>query len=145
MRLSTRSRYGLRAMVSIARSLQNPVSSETLAACEDVSKKYLDRLLNKLRSAGLLKSFKGQGGGYVLARPAEDISVGDIVCTLEDGICLVPCVDDHTACTKVDKCPTREVWRIVSAVMKESLNGFTLADLVDWKPGRGSLDPTFQE
>lgn len=145
MRLSTRSRYGLRAMVSIARRPQNPVSSQTLAACEDVSKKYLDRLLNKLRCAGLLKSVKGLGGGYILARPAEDIRVGDIVYTLEDGVCLVPCVDDPTACTKAGRCPTQEVWRAVSTVMKESLNGFTLADLVDWKPGRESLSPTFLE
>ncbi len=145
MRISTRSRYGLRAMVSIARSLQNPVSSETLAACEDVSKKYLDRLLNKLRGAGLLKSYRGQGGGYVLARPAADIRVGEIVCTLEDGIRLVPCVDDPTACAKTDRCPAREVWRTVSAAMKESLDGFTLADLADWKPGRGSPGKTFLE
>ena len=62
MRLSTRSRYGLRAMVSIARRSQHPVSSDALAACEDVSKKYLDRLLNKLRCAGLLNSFKGHSG-----------------------------------------------------------------------------------
>ncbi len=145
MRISTRSRYGLRAMVSIARSLQNPVSSETLAVREDVSKKYLDRLLNKLRGAGLLTSFKGQGGGYVLARPAEDISVGDIVCTLEDGVRLVPCVDDPTACAKTERCPAQEVWRTVSAAMKEALNGFTLADLADWKPDRGSPGPTLRE
>lgn len=136
MRLSTRSRYGLRAVVSIARSAQTPVTSETLAACEDVSKKYLDRLLNTLRCAGLLQSIKGKGGGYILARPAAEIKVSDIVCALEGGICLVPCVDDPAVCAKADTCPSRQVWLATAEIMKDTLSGMTLADLVAWEPGR---------
>ncbi len=142
MRLSTRSRYGLRAMVSVARNDRGPVTSETLASCEDLSKKYLDRLLNMLRGAGLLKSYKGKGGGYILARPAEEISVSDIVCALEEGICLVPCVDDPSACTKSDACPTRQVWRTAAAIVKQALSGIMLADLAAWKPGREPGDLT---
>ena len=135
VRLSTRSRYGLRAMVSIARGAREPVTAERLAQCEDVSKKYLDRLLNKLRSGGMLSSIKGKGGGYILARPAGEIRVSDIVCTLEDGLCLVPCADDPAACAKSDTCPSRQVWIETAAVMKKALSGITLADLARWKPG----------
>ncbi len=134
MRLSTRSRYGLRAMVSVARNGREPVTSETLAACEDLSKKYLDRLLNMLRGGALLKSYKGKGGGYILARPAEEISVSDIVCAMEESICLVPCVDDPSACTKSDACTSRHVWSTVAAAVKDTLDGITIADLASWKP-----------
>ena len=136
VRLSTRSRYGLRAVVSITRNERKPVTCETLAACEDVSKKYLDRLLNLLRGAGLLRSSKGKGGGYILARPPEEITVGDVVCALESGMYLVPCVDDPSVCEKAGTCPSRQVWCTAAAVMKDTLNGITLADLAAWKPGR---------
>jgi len=93
MRLSTRSRYGLRAMVFMARNAARVVSSEMIAESEDISKKYLDRILNKLRKSGLLRSVKGQGGGYVLSRPADEIRTDQIVAALEGSLCLVACVD----------------------------------------------------
>ncbi|UCF06620.1 MAG: Rrf2 family transcriptional regulator [bacterium] len=135
MRLSTLSRYGLRAMVTIARNHQTPISSDKVAEYEDVSKKYLDGILSKLRTAGLLKSFKGQGGGYILARPPEEIRAGDVVRILESGFAVVPCVDDPSKCEKAGRCPTREVWCAVSAAAGEVLNRITLADLTAWEPG----------
>ena len=134
MRLSTRSRYGLRAMISIARSEKSPISSETIAECERVSKKYLDGILNRLRRAALLKSHRGQGGGYLLARPPEEISAGDIIRILEKGYTIVPCVENPSRCEKAGRCPTREVWCSVSAAVNNTLNGVTLADLASWEP-----------
>lgn len=129
MRLSTRSRYGLRAMVSIARANGDPVTSDTVAACENVSKKYLDRILGSLRAAGLLESHRGKGGGYVLARSPELISAADIVSALETGDGIVPCVPDPGACSKYDGCPTRSVWERLASAIDESLGGVTLAEL----------------
>ena len=77
MKMSSQSRYGLRAMVAIAGSAQGPSRSEQLAEKEGVSKKYLDAILGSLREAGLLRTVRGPGGGYVLARPAARISHED--------------------------------------------------------------------
>lgn len=129
MRLSTRARYGLRAMVSVARNKDVPVSSETVAECEKVSKKYLDRLLGTLRGAGLLRSHRGQGGGYTLARPPVSITVAEIVRVLEHGPGLVPCLTDPGRCSKSVDCPTRPVWLSLSEAIDTTLGGITLADL----------------
>ena len=129
MRLSTRSRYGLRAMVLVARNKDVPVSSETVAECEKVSKKYLDRLLGMLRSAGLLRSHRGQGGGYTLARPSGTITVAEIVRALEHRPGLVPCLTDPDGCSKSRNCPTRAVWLSLSETIDTTLEGITLAHL----------------
>ncbi len=129
LRLSTRSRYGLRAMISIARSEHIPVSCETIAECEGVSKKYLDGILGRLRRATLIKSFKGQGGGYTLARPPEEIKVSDIIRVLERGFAVVPCVYAPSRCEKAERCPTREVWCSISAAVNNTLDKLTIADL----------------
>lgn len=135
MRLSTRSRYGLRAMINLARNWDQPVSSAVIAESESVSKKYLDGLFNKLRKADLLKSYKGQGGGYTLARPPWEITARDVVQVLEGGLEIVSCADDAVECPKTGKCPTRELWRSVSAGISDMLGKITLAQLAAWEPG----------
>jgi len=129
MRLSTRSRYGLRAVKCIALAGGGPVTSEEIAEREDVSKKYLDGILGALRAAGLVESHRGQGGGYTLSRAAGEIRASDVVGVLEGGGALVPCVDEREACDKVDACATREVWCAASKAVSEVLAGVTVADL----------------
>ena len=138
MRLSTKTRYGLRAMITIAKSWERPVTCEAIAREQSLSKKYLDGILSILRGAGLLKSFKGHGGGYVLAKPPWEMTARDVVLILEEGLVIVPCVDDPGACEKTDRCPTREMWRSLSAAMSDTLGKVTLAELADWKPGTES-------
>lgn len=135
MRLSTRSRYGLRAMIRIARNRDEPLTSDVIADFESVSKRYLDGILGTLRVAGLLKSFRGQGGGYTLARPPWEISARDIVRVLEGGFAVVPCVDDPGKCPKAGECPAKEVWRSVSAAVSDTLGKVTLSELAAWEPG----------
>jgi Rrf2 family protein len=86
MKLSTRSRYGLRALTALARHEGQVVPAETLAAEEGVSKKYLDSILAALRRAGLLESIHGAAGGYRLARPAKELTAADVVGALEEGL-----------------------------------------------------------
>jgi len=131
VKLSTRSRYGLRAMVFIARNAAQVVSSEMIAEGEDLSKRYLDRILNRLRKSGLLRSVKGQGGGYVLSRPAEEIRTDQIIAALEGSLCLVPCVDDASKCKKASDCRTRKVWSRIASVVKESLRCISLRQLAE--------------
>ncbi len=134
MRLSTRARYGLRALVSIARRPGAPSTSEVIAETEDVSKKYLDGILGRLRAAGFLKSVRGTNGGYLLASPPREILVGGVVEVLEDGLAVVPCVKDASACERAASCPTRPVWCAVSRDLRKALNKTTLADLAGSAP-----------
>ena len=134
MRLSTRARYGLRALVSIARRPGAPSTSEAIAGTEDVSKKYLDEILGRLRAAGFLKSVRGANGGYLLASPPREILVGGVVEALEGGLAVVPCVEDASGCARAASCPTRPIWCAVSRNVREALNKTTLADLAGSVP-----------
>ena len=97
--------------------------------CENVSKKYLDRILGSLRAAGLLESHRGKGGGYVLARPPAGITARDVVSVLETGNALVPCVADPDVCAKSFDCSTRNLWERLSSAIDSTLGDVTLADL----------------
>ncbi|MBD3178372.1 MAG: Rrf2 family transcriptional regulator [Candidatus Latescibacteria bacterium] len=129
MRISTRSRYGLRAMVEISRQGGAPLSCESIAEREGLSKKYLDRILSSLRRASLIESYRGQGGGYSLARPPEQISLNEVVAVLEEGLSIMPCVEDSGSCSRSESCSTRDVWRSVVSAVDEALAGITLADI----------------
>jgi len=141
MKLSTRSRYGLRAMVFIASKAAKAVSCELIAESEGVSKRYLDRILNKLRKSGLLRSVKGQGGGYVLSRPADEIRTDQIIAALEGSLCLVECVDDPSVCKKANDCRTRKVWSLIASAVNESLRGISLHELAVGEGVRGCRGP----
>ena len=130
MRLSKRGRYGLLAMIALARRPDALTTSEVIAEEEDVSKKYLDEILGGLRAAGLLKAHRGPGGGYSLARPAARITAADVVEALEGEIAVVPCVGDGDACKRADRCPARGVWQATSKAIRRELGAQTLARLV---------------
>ena len=134
MQLSTKSRYGLRAMVFIAGDTDKPIRGERIAENEGLSRKYLDAILRRLRKAGLLKGVRGPGGGYVLGRSSEKISIGEIFQALEDGFAIVPCQRNPALCSKTAHCPTRKVWCAVSIILERALKGVTLADLVESEP-----------
>ncbi|MBN1165482.1 MAG: Rrf2 family transcriptional regulator [Candidatus Krumholzibacteriota bacterium] len=135
MKLSTRSRYGLRAMLNIARSGNGPVSSDAIAGCESISKKYLDGILGKLRSAGLIKSVRGQGGGYKLARHPRDITAVEVIEALEGGVCFTRCVKEPGSCEKAETCAARAFWSLVSGATTELMRGITIEKLARWNPG----------
>ena len=87
MKLSTKGRYGLRALIDLAQySGQAPVSITSISARQDISERYLEQLMALLRKAGLIRSVRGAGGGYVLAKDMKEISVGDILRALEGNL-----------------------------------------------------------
>ena len=135
MKLSTRARYGMRAMVAIARRADAYSTGEQIAHEEDVSKKYLDSILGELREAGLLDAARGAKGGYKLARPAAEMTAAEIVESLDGPISIVPCVRDADSCQRSPRCPTRHVWQSVSEAARQVLAGLTLAQLVCDAPG----------
>jgi Rrf2 family protein len=134
MRLSTRARYGLRAMTAIARRPGTFTTSEFLADTEHVSKKYLDAILGQLREAGLLEAARGQHGGYRLAGPARTITAARVVEVLEGELAIVPCVNDTSLCERASHCPTRPVWRAASEAVRKVLDELTLEQLASGMP-----------
>jgi Rrf2 family cysteine metabolism transcriptional repressor len=131
VKISTRSRYGLRAIMELAlHDGEGPVMMQSIADIQGVSRKYLDTIFASLKNAGLIRSRRGVGGGHVLARPADEIRVGDILRAVEGPVTLVDCVRDPTYCKRVSRCATRDVWARVTEAIDAVLDGMTLADLV---------------
>jgi Rrf2 family protein len=131
MRVSTRGRYGLRAMLELARSFGDaPVVMADLAQREGLSRKYLHTLLTGLKAAGLARSVRGAGGGFVLARDPSEIKLKEILHALEGSLCLVDCVEDERTCDRANGCTARGVWQELSGAIENVLEDLTLADVI---------------
>ena len=131
MRVSTRGRYGLRAMLELAQRFgEAPVPMNILAQRQGLSRKYLHALLTALRSAGLVRSTRGPGGGFALARPPAQIKLSEVLHVVEGPLSLVDCVADRRACTRAKRCPARRVWQDLSGAIEDVLDNVTLEDMV---------------
>jgi len=131
--MSTKGRYGLRAMVDLAlHSETEPVSIASIAARQKISESYLEQLIAKLRRAGLVTSVRGAGGGYILSRETERISVGDVLRALEGSLDPVECpgLSDENRCGKEDVCVTKYVWRRISDSINRTADEIKISDLV---------------
>ena len=132
MQLSTRARYGFRAMLELASHYgRGAVPLKEVAQCQDVSVKYLEQLFARLRAAGLVAGVRGTGGGYVLARPPHEISLLELFAVLEGSLALVECVDRPETCRQSPECVTRDLWVELKEASTRVLEGRTLQDLVD--------------
>jgi Rrf2 family protein len=131
LKISTKTRYGLRAILKIAQSKENQVNSEIIAKSEGISKKYLDSILGQLRKAGILKSNRGVLGGYALAKPANEITVLEICETLEIATFLSPCVEDMEYCAQSYICTGNKVWTEASNAMRTVLAKSTIASMIN--------------
>lgn len=119
-------------MLDIALYQSNgPVFLKDIADRQEVSEKYLWHLIPPLKTAGLINSFRGAHGGYVLAKRTHEITLKDIVCNLEGNLCLVECVENTEICGRNKKCATKDVWESISKMIVEKLQSITLADLVE--------------
>lgn len=131
MRLSTRSRYGVRLMLALGTSeKKSPIFLKDIAHSEEISEKYLSQIVIPLKAQGLVIPFRGAHGGYVLGRPASEIKLREIVEPLEGDLCLVDCVTNAEACNRSTECITRDVWKQMSSLLLEFLDTFTLDDLI---------------
>jgi Rrf2 family transcriptional regulator, iron-sulfur cluster assembly transcription factor len=128
MRLSTRSRYGARLMLDLARHYgKGPVQIGEIAKRENISVKYLERLIIPLKEGGFIKSVRGPKGGHELAIPPEQVTMGRIVAVLEGGVSLSDCVADPERCPRSESCVTRGVWKDATDAMYGTLDAVTLA------------------
>ena len=132
MKLSTRSRYGTRMMLDLAQRYdQGPVQMGEISRRENISVKYLEQLIIPLKKAHFIKSVRGPKGGHMLAKPPEEITVGDIVRILEGGITLSSCIEDPDVCDRTTKCLVRGVWEETTKVMYDKLNSATLSKMIN--------------
>jgi Rrf2 family iron-sulfur cluster assembly transcriptional regulator len=134
MKLSTKGRYGLRAMVDLAKnSEQEAVSINSIATRQNISESYLEQLVSKLKKAGLVKSIRGAQGGYILAKRPESISVGDILRALEGDLAPIDCpaLTDEDCCKQSGSCASKYVWKRLNDGINEIVNKIMLSTLVE--------------
>lgn len=131
MKISTKGRYGLRALVdlSINGKSGTPVFLSDIAKRQGISDKYLEQIATQLQRGGLVKALRGRKGGYLLNKPDSEIKLSDVIKILEGPICLVNCVTEPDTCSKSAMCSTRDIWTILSNKIEEVLSSYTLADL----------------
>lgn len=132
MKLSTRSRYGLRAVLELAVEYGNkPLQIRMIAERQDISNKYLEQLMAILRTSDLVRSMRGPKGGYVLAKPPAEIKLSEVFTTLEGPMTPVECLEHPEYCPRCTDCVTRQIWGEIHDAMMKVLESTTLQDLVD--------------
>jgi len=131
--LSTKGRYGLKMMHEFALHYgSGPMSLKEVANKQQLSDTYLEQLIVHLRKAGLVKSIRGAQGGYELARPPEEITVGEIIKTLEGPLAPSECVvDDEPDCANAGYCVTRLIWEKIMDSINSVIDSITLKDMVN--------------
>ncbi|MFQ5906499.1 MAG: RrF2 family transcriptional regulator [bacterium] len=130
MRISTRSRYGLRAMVELSRAYgKGPVTARAISDSEGISISYLEHLLARLRQAGLVESVRGPGGGFRLAKVPTDISLLSIISALDGPVILCDCFEKSAVklpCQRLDACAAKSLWEALNDKIQEALETTTL-------------------
>ena len=133
MRISTKGRYGVRAMFDLAmHNKDNAIALKSVAKREHISEKYLEHLFASLKKAGLIHSVRGAQGGYRLAHPPEEITLGDIIRVLEGPVTPSECVTDESeVCDRMAECVMHSVWCRIRTQIDEVLDNITLADVCE--------------
>jgi len=134
IKLSTKGRYGTRLMVNLARHYKNSnkaVILKNVAEEEGISIRYLEQIIIPLKINKLVKSIRGAGGGYTLARKASEIKLCEILQALEGSCSLVECLEDESFCEKIKTCGTYEIWKGATDLLKNYFERLTLQDVLD--------------
>jgi len=132
IRISTKGRYGARLMANLARRYRTQdraVVLKEVSTDEGISIRYLEQIIIPLKINRLVKSIRGTGGGYILSRPPEDITLAEILVALEGNTCLVECLEDEDYCDRVATCPTYEIWKEANLILKDYFQGISLKDI----------------
>ncbi len=133
MKLSTKGRYAVMAMIDISQhSAGEPVSLAEIAARQDISQEYLEQLFAKLRKVGLVESARGPGGGYRLARPQAEIAISEIIIAVDEPLRVTRCEGDAVeGCVKGERCCAHDLWSSLGRQMMYFLDSVTLDDVVE--------------
>lgn len=132
MKLSTRSRYGLRAILDLSTcNPEGPITLRDICNRQEIPLIYLENVLTPLRASGLVKTVQGNLGGYVLGKNPSEITVGSILRLLEKNITLVACVEDPAVCHQSPKCAARIIWMRLYEAITNVIDEITLADMIE--------------
>jgi len=134
MKLSTRGRYGVKAMLDLALySTEGQVTLKSIAERQQLSENYLEQLFATLRKDGLVKSIRGAQGGYILAQSPSEITVGSVLRSLEGSLAPVECVteEEPAHCEKASACVTKLIWEKIRDRVNDVVDSINLQDLVD--------------
>ena len=134
LKISTKGRYGLRALIDLAQYSEiEPVSISSIATRQGISERYLEQLMTLLKKAGLIKSIRGAAGGYVLAKDLEEISVGDVLRALEGSLEPVECAafGGGDSCEAAGGCVTKYVWQRINESINKTVDEISLKQLVE--------------
>ncbi len=131
MKISTRTRYGLRLLVCLADTTPaRLLNVKEVAERENIPVKYLEQIIRPLKKAGLLQVVRGAKGGYFIARSPEEITIKQVFDILEDGTSLIKCLQAETICEHKTACSTYQFWHEFNQVIDKYLSEVTLADLI---------------
>ena len=134
IRLSTKGRYGTRLMLNLAHNYNKGTDAIILKHVSDeeqISIRYLEQIIIPLKINKLVKSIRGAGGGYILARHPSKIGLNEILNSLEGSMCLVECVEDNEYCDRISDCAAREIWEGASTMLTDYFKNLTLQDLME--------------
>ncbi|MDE6788398.1 MAG: Rrf2 family transcriptional regulator [Ruminococcus sp.] len=135
MKISTKGRYALRMIVELAmHSEESFVSLKDIAESQNISKKYLEQIVPMLNSSGILRTNRGNKGGYMLARRADELTIGDILRATEGTLAPVACLEfEPNTCTRASECSTLFVWEGLYKAVSDYLDSITVQDIIDRK------------
>lgn len=133
MLVSTRGRYAIRVMIDLAEHMNGKyIPMKEIADRQDVSLKYMTKIMQALTKSGMLDGQHGKGGGYKLNRDPEEYRVGDILRLTEGSLAPVACIDETDCkCDRSFECRTRPMWNELDKLISEYLDGITIADLME--------------
>lgn len=142
MRISTKGRYGLRAVIDIAQNCgEGQVSLKDVSQRQGISENYLEQIIFPLKKAGILKSVRGSQGGYLLARSAAEISAGEVLRALEGDLAPVDCLaGEGVSCERSSICPTIGMWSRLQDAINSVVDTTSIQNLIDEEKERGNLD-----
>ncbi len=130
MQITRRADYAVRTMIEVARGRSSPVLTHEVAERQEIPMAFLAKIVVVLTKGGLLRSFRGSGGGITLARPADQITLLQVVETVDGPIVVNNCVLWPEECTMVGGCPVHEIWCEAQSMLVGRLQSVTIADLV---------------
>ena len=138
MKLSTRGRYGTRALLELAlHDEEGPFLLKDIAGKQQISQRYLEHVIRPLVASGILRSVRGAGGGIALAKLPKDIRLGEVIQLLEGSVAPTDCVNDSKICDRAEKCATRDIWCDITDAINGVLDSISLEDLAEKQKIKG--------
>ena len=131
MRISTRGHYGLRSMIDVAlHQAKGPVTLNDIAERQSISVKYLWQVINPLKASGFLSVTRGAKGGYMLGQRPDDITMLEVLTTLEGPVSILKCLTEEDTCPRIHSCIGRTIWMEVNQAVEKALSNITLAEVL---------------